>query len=288
MDYSSIDDYSILEDILLLDSPMEDTLLLSNVEQNELTPPSNNGLPPKRKYPPLSAEARERRNARRRTCVKRIRLPKEDLRRNIPLMLANVTNSCDKDMIHSFLAQYCHPDIRFTDYSPSLKVLDKAFSFITMMRGVEKVARYAASLGENIPDVSIRVLNSEIRVRADGSCLIVNRAHFSSTLLFFPPISEDHQKMKRLLDQGNVVVKESDASIAAQGPQAEEMVDLIRRCEDVPAIWEGSQCIEPVDTSGDGFVIMHMDVNGFIDSVDIFDDIAPEKYYLPLQKYLKF
>eukprot|EP01039_Chlorochromonas_danica_P001362 gene1362-1484_t len=289
MDYSSIDDDSILQDILLLDSPVDDAFLLStNGELNELAPSSTTA--PKRKYPPLSAEARERRNARRRTCVKRIRLPKDDLRRNIPLMLANVTNSCDKAMIQSFLDQYCRPDIRFTDYSPSLKVLDKAFSYITMLRGVEKMARYAFSFGEYVPDMSIRVLNSEIRVRADGSCLIVNRVYFCSTLLYYPPISEDQQKIKRLLDQGNVVVvKESNVSLAAQGPQADEMVDLIRRCEDVPAIWEGNQCIEPIDASGEGFVIMHMDENGYIDTIDIFSDIdAPEKYYLPLQKYLKF
>eukprot|EP00981_Chlorochromonas_danica_P003447 scaffold654_cov207-Ochromonas_danica.AAC.32 len=288
MDCLSIDNDYILQDIFLLDSPIEDALLLTINDElsNGPTTTTTGTTALKRKYRPLSDEARARRNARRRTCVKRIRLLKEDLRRNIPVMLANAANSCDKAMIQSFFDQYGHPDIRFTDYSPCLKVLDTAFSCITVLQGVEKMARYASSFREYVPDMSIRVLNSEVRVRADGSCLIVNRTHFSSTLLFYPPISEDQQQIKRLLDQGNVVVKESNASLAAQGPQADEMVDLIRRCEDLPAFWQGNQCTEPIDAGGEGFVIIHMDENGYIDTIDIVSDIdAPEKYYLPLQKY---
>lgn len=300
-------DRDILEEILLLDDDNNSViainddnsldncvLLLNNLDEtnDEVTSSSGSSSEltefdtPKRKFPPLSEEQRQRRNARRRASVKRIRLPKDDLRRNIPTMVMNVTNSCDKGLIQGFFQRYGHPNMLMTSFSPAL--LDLASSHITVRRGVDKMTGYITSFVDCVPDLSVRLLSSEVRVRNDGSSLIINRVLFSLTLLCFPPISEDNQKIKQLLDQGNIVMKEAKDGLVTQGPDAEELMDLIRRSENMPAIWEGKQSIEPIHTNNECFVIIHLDENGLIDSFDIFDKMdAPEKFYLPLQRCLK-
>eukprot|EP01039_Chlorochromonas_danica_P001329 gene1329-1451_t len=282
------------EELFLLD---DDNCLLDNFlvkadasftwppESFEARPSSNSSetclKPKKRKYVPLIGEARERRNARRRLGIRRIRLPKEDLRRNLPTMIANVTNSGDKSLLETFLQRYCRPDVHMIDFSPKVDMCDEAFSYVSFIQGVQQMARYLSSFSIFFPDISIQIQGSELRLRADGSCVIITKMVFSGTLLFRLPIDDVHQRMKRLLDQGNTVVKESKERLIAKGPQAEEVTSLIRQCCSLWGSWEEVELAvmpKPVDVSTAGFIVMHLDEIGAVQSLDMFDNVAPENF----------
>eukprot|EP01039_Chlorochromonas_danica_P001500 gene1501-1634_t len=187
------------------------------------------------RYVPLTGAARERRNARRRLVIRKVRLPKQDLRRNIPMMLMNVVNGYDRETIHSFFMRYCHPEISLIDFSPKVDIHDSSFSYITMIEGVEKITHYISSLYNFLPDVTFQLLQSEFRVRANGSCVIISKVLVSATLVCSPPTDDVHRKLKCLLDQGNTVVKESKRTLVGKGPQAEELDVVLHQCEDLPS-----------------------------------------------------
>lgn len=240
--------------------------------------------PKKRKYVPLMGEARERRNARRRLGIRRIRLPKDDLRRNLPTMIANVTNCGDKRLLETFLQRYCRPDVHMIDFSPKVDMCDEAFSYVSVVQGVQQIVQYLSSISIYFPDNSFQVQDSELRLRADGSCVVITKMVFSGTLLFRPPFDEVHQRMKRLLDQGNTVVKESKERLIAKGPQAEEVTSLIRQCGSMWGSWEEVELAfmpNPVDISTAGFIVMHLDENGAVQCLDMFDNVAPENFIHP-------
>lgn len=118
---------------------------------------------------------------RRRTVGMFARIPKQDIRRAIPFMFANVLNSCDPALIRSFFQQLCAPGCRSTDYNHvPWSVNDKIV--VSHVNGSTATGDRFAIGVSRYPDFAMSVTGSQIVRRKNfPGCTVLIQFQFKGT-----------------------------------------------------------------------------------------------------------
>lgn len=102
-----------------------------------------------------------------------LRILKRDIRRDIPVMLANTWNSADCSTIQSFFQHFCVADCRSVDYA-QLSFLSHRLPF-KISEGRSQVASRFIDFMPYVPDFVFQILESSIHVQlgVPGSKLVI-------------------------------------------------------------------------------------------------------------------
>eukprot|EP01039_Chlorochromonas_danica_P002209 gene2209-2412_t len=237
---------------------------------------------PKKQSKIVTDEVRERRNARRRKHYYLIRIPREDVRRQIPQMVANVVNNCNMDLLSSFLQRFCRGDCCLIDIAHNKLNPFSDHSYINFVHGLDRIANFIMSFSQLTPDLYMRINFSQLRYGPLHSTVIV---HYSliGTAFYRPKMHEINRRLNQLLDAGNAVVQ-SDQGPVAIGPQADEVNEILRQRMSEPYDWrEGAIPVSnPVSFESGGYLIVRMDQDGVIQGLDLLGErFSPEHYIQP-------
>lgn len=227
-------------------------------------------------------EVREERNGRRRKSSSRIHIPRMNIRKRVTAMFVNVLNTWDGLLLARFLKRYAREDVTFISYTDRLKPLYST-PMLTMVKGCANIVNYAASFALCVPDACMQLKSTEIRMNA-GRSVIISEITFEGTVLLQPQPRAVDLRCASLLEQGNSVVQ-GDNGLTAVGPQAAELNRILASNADCFS-WFADLVALPaaVPYRRNGFLILKLDSNDLIESIDIvdaFDSIVD--YYLPLK-----
>mmetsp|Transcript_17929 Transcript_17929/g.19431 ORF Transcript_17929/g.19431 Transcript_17929/m.19431 type:complete len:347 (-) Transcript_17929:12-1052(-) len=112
------------------------------------------------------------------------RILKNDLRRQYPIMFANVYNSCDYDFMMKFIHQFCDltGHVKITDtYAPN----GPSSMLIGEAQGVESCVQMWAFHMNDAPDLCFRLQSIRIRVRSDGTSTCEGKYIYSGTAIIY-------------------------------------------------------------------------------------------------------
>lgn len=124
------------------------------------------------------------------------RIIKSDIRRKFPMMFTNILNSCNINLIRSFLTTFCdHRDILFqhTVRVPSFPTSQRPAHCVEISR-LSHVIHYMSGIHEFSPDMIHLLKNSQItrRIDCDGSLIILTmEANGSRIYPIFPSVLAD-------------------------------------------------------------------------------------------------
>eukprot|EP01031_Cornospumella_fuschlensis_P027393 gene27394-33085_t len=257
------------------------------------TEPNRNTKPPSkrsRSYQPLTPEAREERNRRRRRPAHLSRIVRSDLRRQLPLILRNVFNMHDRDMMKDFLEQFCVPSCQLVDLCPR-PYGSVQFAPLVVLAGREPLLQYVSLLPYIAPDWIIEIQSAEIRCRADFSSQIVCKVQNRVTAVYKPPLSATDVQLSRLLHSPqNCIVRTVDG-LRGRGPQARAIDELLEKhycsqqldVEDLRSAWFplGSGLLDPpIALRMDSYMIVEVGADMAIRQFDFVDSIAHVSEYL--------
>jgi len=112
------------------------------------------------------------------------RILKNDLRRQYPIMFANVYNSCDYDFMMKFFHQFCDLTGRVTmrdtyaQNGPPCILTSEA-------RGLESCGQLWSFRMNDAPDQCFQLQTIRIRVRSDGTCTCEATHKYSGTAIIY-------------------------------------------------------------------------------------------------------
>jgi len=113
------------------------------------------------------------------------RILKNDLRRQYPIIFANVYNTCDSNLMLKFFHQFC-------DIHTGLVTLRDTYSFNGLphtltadIHGADNYGRLWSFRMTETPDLYFQLHSIQIRVRSDGTCICQAKYFFSGTSILF-------------------------------------------------------------------------------------------------------
>lgn len=158
----------------------------------------------KRKRLPMTQEARDRRNLRRR-AHQFPRLLKTDVRRQYAQMFTNVMNSYDGNLLRKFMSVYCHANVTLLDCAP--ENIQYKLPPIVQMDGLRSILKYWAYNSLIIPDFICRTMDTEIRViPSSNESKIICKCIFQGTKVIDLCLGDIDQKIIELLSTSNLSV----------------------------------------------------------------------------------
>lgn len=121
---------------------------------------SSTSKPKKKKKNRNNARDNERKRLRNRLRSIPIRIFRTDIRRKIPLILANIFNSYDVNLLQSFMSKFCRPDATMKQ----LMYFDSVPNVITLNDPLRMI-QYFTSLIQLCPDQILRLTSPDILIR---------------------------------------------------------------------------------------------------------------------------
>jgi hypothetical protein len=153
----------------------------------------------KRKRNPLSAEARERRNRKRRVNFFP-RLLKSDIRRNYAQMFTNVINAYDAQLLRSFMSEFCLPAVQLIDFAP--ENIAYGLPPLVHQMGIRNIMRYWASNSVVIPDFVCQPLSVQLCVNPiNNRSRVVCKTLFKGTKVLDVDIGDVDRQIIHVLRQ---------------------------------------------------------------------------------------
>ncbi len=214
----------------------------------------------KRKFV-LSAEARERRNRRRRLNVVP-RILKCDIRRDYAAMLTNVLNAFDADLMTRFMNRFCTHDCQLLDYVPE----GVAFGVtpVTQLEGQSAIIKFWVNNARYVPDFICQTNDTQLRISlSDGKSKIISNTRFRGTKCFQPANTDYEKRLKKFVLKGyhqqNLVV--DDRGLRLTGVPEEEYINMLNCDVDWLAhrLYHLPLNIPPVDLNLEGTFTLYVD-----------------------------
>lgn len=224
-------------------------------------------------------EIRQRKNLRRRRDFFHIHIPKIDIRKRISTMFVNAINAWNMPLLERFLKRYCREDLALTSYTNRIKYSP----LLTLVKGCGHVVHYASSFANCIPDACMRMHTTEIRTKSMQS-IIISEITYEGTIMYKPKSMEQDARFTYLLEHGNAIVQ-GESGLKAVGPDAAELERILHQCiRDDSRFSELEPLPVPVPYRRSGCLILKLDQNDLVESVDIVDACSSAfDYYQPLQ-----
>lgn len=264
---------------------MRDGALLPIVdleEEEEHLPTKAGG---KRKVNFTAEELRVRRNLRRRKDVNHFYIPRLDVRKRISAMFVNMINAWDFALLERFLKRYGRPDLSLVSYTNRLAPQGGTTPVLTLVKGSQSILQFATTFMNCTPDACLNLHETEIRMASERST-IISHLTFQGTVLFKPKPRAVDIRFRNLLEQGNTI-GQSEEGLVAMGPQAAELESVIyQRSSALDGCWftDLDALAAPIPYHNNGGMVIKMDDNDMIQSIDIVDAFSfIGDYYLPLK-----